>query len=258
VKNLIILLLLTFLIFPVINAQTVDEILAEHFAVIGQEKLLQINTFTTKGKIIQGQVEIPFTSYHKRPMYFRSEATFQGMEIMSAFDGESGWTINPFTGSNDPQPLTAEQVDRMTIQADIDGILYNYKDKGNEVEFSGIEEVDDIEVYVLKLTRPNGDVLTYYIDAENYVILKSKSKMIIQDVETEMETIYSNYKYTDEILIAYSIETQRDGQTMMQMVFDEIVYNVEIADSLFDMQKIETPVDTSETPDSTVSEDDPE
>jgi hypothetical protein len=258
VKNLIIPLVIAFLIFPEIYAQTVDEILAEHFAVIGQEKLLKINTFTTKGKIIQGQVEIPFTSYHKRPMYFRSEATFQGMEITSAFDGESGWTVNPFTGSTDPQPLTAEQVDRMTVQADIDGILYNYKDKGNEVEFSGTEEVDDIQVYVLKLSRPNGDVLTYYIDSENYVILKLKSKMIIQDVETEMETIYSNYKYTDEILIARSIETQRDGQTMMQMVFDEIVYNVEIADSIFDMQEIETQVDASETLDSTVSEDNPE
>ena len=61
-KNLIILSVLAFLIFPVINAQTVDEILAEHFAVIGQEKLLQTNTFSTKGKIMQGQFEIPFIS----------------------------------------------------------------------------------------------------------------------------------------------------------------------------------------------------
>lgn len=257
-KNPILLLILSFVLILNANAQTVDEILAEHFAVIGQDNLLKVNTFSTKGKIIQGQVEIPFTSYHKRPLDFRSEATFQGMEIISVFDGEGGWSINPFAGATDPQPMTAEQLDRMELQADFDGMFYNYGEKGHNVELLETEEVDDIETYVLKLTRPNGDIITTYIDSENYVILKSKSKMIIQGVETEMETIFSNYKYTNEILNAHSVETQRDGQTLMQMVFDEISYDVEIADSLFAMPEITEPVDTTETPDSTVSEENPE
>ena len=118
-------------------AQTVDEILAEYFAVSGQEKLLATTTFTTKGKIIQGQFEIPFTAFQKRPMKFRSEAEFQGMKIISAFDGEKGWSINPMMGSSDPQPMTKEQIDQMKIQADYDGMFYNYAEKGYTVEFTG-------------------------------------------------------------------------------------------------------------------------
>jgi outer membrane lipoprotein-sorting protein len=257
-KNPILLILLSFIIIINVNAQTVDEILEEHFAVIGQDKMLQMNTFSTKGKIIQGQVEIPFTSYHKRPMYFRSEASFQGMEIISVFDGESGWSINPFAGATDPQPMTAEQLDRMELQADFDGMFYNYSEKGYKVELMETEEVDDIETYVLKLTRPNGDIITTYIDSENYVILKAKSKMIVQDVETEMENIFSNYKYNNEILSAHSIETQREGQTIMQMIFEEITYDVEIPDSLFAMPEPTAPIDSTVTPDSTVSEEKPE
>jgi len=44
------------LLFTQVNAQTVDEILANYFETIGQEKLLETETFTTKGKIIQGQL----------------------------------------------------------------------------------------------------------------------------------------------------------------------------------------------------------
>jgi outer membrane lipoprotein-sorting protein len=245
-KKLIIPFFLSLIFFSTSFAQTVDEILAKYFEAQGQEKLLATNTFTTKGKIIQGQFEIPFTSYHKRPMKFKSEAEFQGMKIISAFDGETGWSINPMMGSTDPQPMTAEQLDRMKMQADYDGMFYNYKDKGYTVEYMGKEPVDDIETYVLKLTRPNGDIITAYIDAENYVALKTDSKMKIQDVDREAETIFSNYKYVDGILVPFSIETKMDGKTVMQMVLEDVKYNTDLPDSIFEMPEVTAPADSTE------------
>jgi outer membrane lipoprotein-sorting protein len=245
-KKLIVPFFLSLIFISSSFAQTVDEILAKYFEVQGQDKLLATTTFMTKGKIIQGQFEIPFTSYQKRPMKFRSEAEFQGMKIISAFNGENGWSINPMMGSTEPQPMTAEQLDRMKIQADYDGMFYNYKDKGYTVEFMGKEPVDDIETYVLKLTRPNGDIITAYIDAENYVILKTDSKMKIQDVDREAETIFSNYKYVDGILVPFSIETKMDGKTVMQMTFDEFKYNTDLDDSLFEMPEVTAPTDSTD------------
>jgi hypothetical protein len=244
-KNLIISFLMTMIFASATFAQTVDEILAEHYNAIGQEKLLATNTLLMKGKIVQQSFEIPFTSFQKRPMNFRSEAEFQGMKISSGFDGTMGWSVNPMTGSTDPQPMTEEQIDRMKIQADYDGLFYNYKEKGYTVEFIGKENVDDIETYVLKLTRPNGDVITSYIDAENYALLKSKSKMKIQGVDTETEVIFSNYKYVNEILNPFSIETKMNGQTAMQMIFDEIIYETDMPDSMFAMPEITAPADTT-------------
>lgn len=244
-KKLIVTFFLSLIFITSSFSQTVDEILAEYFAVGGQEKLLATTTFTTKGKIIQGQFEIPFTSLQKRPMNYRSEAEFQGMKIISAFDGTKGWSINPMMGSSDPQPMTEEQIDRMKMEADYDGMFYNYAEKGYTVEFTGTEAIDDIQTYLLKLTRPNGDILTSYIDAENYVILKIKSKMKVQGVDTEAETLFSNYKYIDNILIPFAIETKMNGQTVMQMVFDEISYDIDMPDSLFQMPEVSAPADTT-------------
>ena len=244
-KKSILTFLLSLIFISASLAQTVDEILAEHFNAVGQEKLLATNTVMMKGKIIQSQFEIPFTSYQKRPMNFRSEAEFQGMKIISGFDGNSGWSINPMTGATDPQPMTEEQIDRMKIQADYDGLFYNYKEKGYTVEFTGKETVDDIETYVLKLTRPNGDIVTSYIDAETYVLLKAKSKMKIQGVDTETEMIFSNYKYVNEILNPFSLETKMNGQTVMQMTFDQISYDSDMPDSMFEMPEVSAPADTT-------------
>jgi len=244
-KNLVVSFLLMMIFASLSFAQTVDEILEQHFAAIGQEKLLATNTMSTKGKIVQGQFEIPFTSFQKRPMNFRSEAEFQGMKISSGFDGTQGWSVNPMMGSTDPQPMTEEQIDRMKIQSDYDGLLYNYKEKGYTVEFTGKETVDDIDTYVLKLTRPNGDIITSYIDTENFVMLKMKSKMKMQGVETEAETIFSNYKFVNEILIAHSMETKVNGETMMQMILEEVTYNSDIPDSMFMMPEVSAPADTT-------------
>ncbi len=237
------MLSLSFLI--TVSAQTVDEVLAEYFAVVGQEKLLTTNTFSTKGKIVQGQFEIPFTLQQKRPMNLRMDAEFQGMKISHVTDGKTGWSINPMMGSSDPQPMTEEEVDRMNIQADYDGMFYNYQEKGYKVELEGKEVVDDIETYVIKLTKPNGDVITSYIDAENYVILKSKSKIKVQGVDTDSEMIFSNYKYVNEILNPFSIETKMNGETVMQMVLEEVTYDVEVSDSSFIMPEVIAPTDST-------------
>jgi len=254
-KKLIILLFLFLISLPSIFAQledetnedTVADILTLYFQTIGQDKLLETNTYLSKGKIVQGQFEIPFTSYNKRPMFYKLEAEFQGMKIITGFDGSSGWSINPMMGSPDPQPMTAEEVERTKLQADYDGMFYNYADKGYKVEFVDKESVDDIEVYVLKLTTPTDDIITSYFDTENNVILKTSSKMMIQNVETDFDMYFSNYKYVDGILLPYSMETKVDGKTVMNMILEEVTYNVDMPDSIFEMPQSSSPSDSTGT-----------
>ena len=253
-KKIIILFLLIVISLPLTFAQlddetnddTVNDILTLYFQTIGQDNLLKTNTYVTKGKILQSQFEIPFTAYNKRPMDYCLEAEFQGMKIVTGFDGTTGWVINPMMGSSDPQPMTAEQVERTKLQADYDGMFYNYKEKGYTIEFIDKDAVDDIEVYVLKLTTPTDDIITSYIDTENNVLIKTSSTMMIQDVETTFDTYYSNYKFVNEILTPFSIETKVNGQTATNITVDEIKYNVDIPDSIFVMPETTAPPDSTD------------
>ena len=222
----------------IIQAQTLDEILAKYFETIGQDKLVQVQTIITKGKLVQGNIEIPVIAYSKRPNKTRMEGTFQGLTFVSAYNGETGWHINPFMGDTLPQQATDEELDELKEQADIDGMLYNYKEKGYTLELTGTEDFQGQKVYLLKLTKPNGNVYTDYMDAENYVILKTVARVKSKGVEQEVETDFSNYKPVDGIIFPFNIESKLKGNTVAQFVFDSFTFNQDIADSIFDMSSV--------------------
>jgi len=69
--------------------------------------------------------------------------------------------------------------------------------------------------------------------------------MMMQDVETQFEMYFSNYKYVNEILVPFSIETKVNGKTAMNMVMDEVTYNVDIPDSMFEMPEVTVPADST-------------
>lgn len=214
-------------------AQTLDEIITKCLEVAGQDKLSKIESMTATAKIIQGGFEIPMVMYQKRPDKFRSDATFQGMVIRQVYDGKSGYDTNPFMGSKDRVPMNTEQLERMKDQAEIDNIFLTYKRLNYQLDFTGTEEMEGMQVWILKLTKPNGDVSRLFIDPENYVVLKIVSKLMIQGTEREVESYPSNYKYIEGILFPFSYEQKIGGQTFIQINFESYELNSNPPDSLF-------------------------
>lgn len=229
-------LLLSLLVSGFASAQTADEILAKHFEAIGQENLLNVQSITTSGKFVQGGMEIPFNSFALRPNKVRVEGSFQGLKFIQAYNGEIGWALNPFMGDTVPTQAQQDIVDELKDQADIDGLFYNYSEKGFKVELVATEDMEGQQVYLLKLTKSNGNEYTYYMDAENFVPLKMKAKVKVMGVEREVETFYSNYKPTEGIVMAYSMESKVGGQTISQIVIDKVEFNKEIDPTIFEME----------------------
>ena len=217
-----------------LNAQNLEEILKSHFDVVGQEKLVKINTIKTIGNVVQGGMELPFVMYMSRPMNFRMEISIQGQQIIQAFNGESGWLINPMAGTLDPQDMGPDELKQMKEQADIDGELYNYEGKGSKLELIGTEEAEGTEVYNLKLTKENGDVSNYYIDTETFIILKTISKRMVQGVEVEGESVMGNYQMINGMAIPFSISSGMNGQVMAEIVITEVAFDVPIEDGFFE------------------------
>ncbi len=212
---------------------TLDQILKNYYEVNGIEKMKDINTITIKGKSVAMGQEFPFTMYKKRPAGFRLEVPIQGTTMLQIFNGEKGWMVMPWTGTTEPKEMTEEQLKGFKKEADLEGPLYNFKEKGSTLELMGKEDVEGSEVYNLKLTDKDGDVTNYYIDAENFVILKTKSKTTIRGQEVESETFFSDYQEQDGFVTAHSIEMKNNGQTGQSMQIVEIKYNEPVDDKLF-------------------------
>lgn len=217
-----------------VQAQSIDDILKEHFSASGQDNLLKVNTQKLTGKMIQGGVEIPFIQMAKRPDKVRIEGTFQALTFVQTYNGKEGWSLNPFAGVTDPQPMSEDELKSMRYQSDMDGMLWKWKEKGYTVTFDGKEDMEGTSCYKIKLVTKEGDSFTYYIDSDSYIMIRSNTKIKVMGNEAEADTYYSNYMQVEGLAVPAKIETKMNGQLMMTIIVDKVELNIELADTLFD------------------------
>src|SRR5260221_10270011 len=145
------------------TAQTADEIVAKHIvAQGGVVRLRAIQSMRITGDVDLGGMQAGFIEVHKRPMKVRRDISIQGLTLTQAYDGQNGWQIVPFTGKKDPELMPAEDLKQIQEQADLDGPLVDYKQKGNTVELIGKEKIEGATAYHLKVTLKNGNVRDLY------------------------------------------------------------------------------------------------
>ena len=224
------------------QAQTVDEIVARNLqAKGGAEKWKTVQSVKTTGTVTvqgpMGTMTLPLIVYAKRPNFMRQEVTIQGRSVVTAFDGNAGWLVNPTMGSDAPVPMPAGQAAMMKNTADFDGALLDYKSKGHTIELVGTEKLGEKAVYHLKVTMKGGQVQHYYLDTETGIEVKTSTEADVmgtgakQAVETEM----SDFQQVNGILIPHMVKQLLGGKTMVEMKVDKVEFNPPMEDALFKM-----------------------
>lgn len=235
-KNIFITVLAVILPFFTAFSQDADEIINNYFENTGGlaawNKLSSLKI--TMVMEMQG-MQLEGTMYQKRPDKQRMDISVQGKTIVTAYDGEVGWMINPMMGSEDPQKMPPEAVEQMKEQK-FESELLNYKEKGHSIELQGTEEVEGTETYKIQLTKKNGDVEYYFFDTEYYVpIMERRSINVGPTKGQEIETYISDYQEVGEFMMPFFIEAKSGGQTIQKMTFTVYSINEELDDSLFTM-----------------------
>ncbi|HVS01328.1 MAG TPA: hypothetical protein VMT16_01040, partial [Thermoanaerobaculia bacterium] len=191
---------------------TLDEVLAKHLEARGGKQSIQaVDSARITGSMSMGGMEVPVVFEWKRPDLVRMEFVVQGQTGIQAYDGETAWMYMPFMGKTEPEGMPEEQARDMKEQADFDGPLVDYQQKGHALELLGKEEVEGTDAYKLKLTKAGGDETIIYIDADHFLEIKSESKRKQGDQEMEIETASGNYKQVGELVLPHSLQSQAKG-----------------------------------------------
>jgi outer membrane lipoprotein-sorting protein len=227
-------------------ADTVDEIVSKHIAAMGgAEKIRAIRTSKMTGKMVVGggQTEARMVTYTSRPKQTRMDVDIQGQKIVQAFDGTTSWTINPGSGSNDPQRAPADESRAAATDADPDGSpLLDYKAKGTTIELLGKEEVEGAPAHKLKVTLKSGTVSTIFIDEKTFLTSKIMAKRKQMGQEIEVENYPRKYKAVDGVQMPFSTETKVGGRSMVQIVVEQVETNIPIDAKMFAFPVKEAPV----------------
>jgi outer membrane lipoprotein-sorting protein len=219
--------------------QTADELLEKNFkAMGGKDKLKALQSMRMTGKMKMGPMEAPLTIVKARPSEMRVDFTIQGMTGTSAYDGSTGWQLMPFGGNKDAQRLTEEQLKDMRVDADFDGPTFDYKAKGNKVEYVGKVDVEGTPAYKLHVTTKEGKESNIYLDAESYLEIRSESTRNVQGQDLEMVTTIGDYKTVDGFTFPYSMESVVKGKESLggqAVTIEKIELNPKVEKSMFAM-----------------------
>src|SRR3989442_3525335 len=189
------------------QAQTAEELVNKNIqAKGGLEKIKAITSVSMTGKFEGGGgFTAKVSQENKRPNLVRETFSLQGMTAISAYDGTSGWQIQPFGGHKDPELMGEDDLRDLLLDADFDGPLVDYKEKGNTVEYLGHDVVDGDDALRLKVTLKNGDIIYYFLDPDTYLEIRKEIQQFIRGSIRERIVDLGSYKPVGGGMYPFSI-----------------------------------------------------
>jgi outer membrane lipoprotein-sorting protein len=223
------------------SAQTpsVDEIVNKALTVRGGlDKLRAVNTMKMVGKVTMQGREFPITVMAKRPNLMRQEMTVDGSRVISAFDGDKVWVVNPMLGINEPQEMSGPMADEIRDQPIFGGPLVGYKERGETLELVGPSTVGDAKTWKLKLSRPNGRPMFIDVDAVTGLELQWSRSVDQGGMTVDVDSVMSDYQPTDRgILVPRTMRTMVGGHQQGVVKVESVEFDAPIDDLDFQMPK---------------------
>lgn len=214
------------------SAQTAEELVARNLqAKGGIEKIKAIRSLRTAG-LLQGSggFSAQYSTVAVAPNLYRKMISLQGMTDITAYDGSTGWHINPFQGRKDPELMGEDDLRGFTEEADLYGPLVDYQRKDNRVEYLGHDTVDGDDVYRLKVTLANGDIFYYYLDPDTYLEIRIESVQFIRGSVRENFQNLGCYKQVAGVYFPFSIEigSKQHPSDTAKLTIDKMEANIDL------------------------------
>jgi hypothetical protein len=200
-------------------SQTADELIAKNIqARGGMEKMKAIKTLRMVGKFDGGGgFTAVVTQENQRPDLIRETFILQGMTAVQAYDGSTGWQIQPFGGKKDPELMGEDDLRDLLLDGDFDGPLVDYKEKGSTVEYLGHDIVDGDDALRLKVTLKNGDIIYDYLDPDTFIEIRREIQQFIRGSVRDRVVGLGSYKPVAGVMYPFSLsqgpKNNPDAQT---------------------------------------------
>ena len=216
--------------------QTAEELVNKNIqAKGGMEKIKAIHSVRMTGTLNGGGgFTAAVTQENERPNLVRETFSLQGMTAITAYDGSTGWQIQPFGGHKDPELMGEDDLRGLLRDADFDGPLVDYKEKGNVVEYLGHDIVDGDDALRLKVTQKNGDIIYYFLDPDTFLEIRKEVQENIRGSIRESVSEMGSYKPVAGVMYPYSLsQGSKANPSQSTTTINKIEVNVPIENSDF-------------------------
>jgi hypothetical protein len=194
-----------------------DELVAKNLAARGgAEALAALKSVKFTGKLIfPGDFQLTYDetrAHEAKGDATRVNAALQGLTLVQAYDGTSGWRINPFQGRRDAEKMTEDEARSMADSALIDGVLLSAKKQGAKVAYLGREDFDGTLGYKLKVSQSDGDEFVYLLDPDTFLEIKMTETRRLRGAQQVTEYELGDYEKVGGVYFPMSVDSWQQGQ----------------------------------------------
>jgi hypothetical protein len=215
----------------VINAQSLDEIVKNHSVAMKTDKLATVTSIKITGKMSAMGMEMPMVMLMKNPNKIKLTYSFNGQDMVSVFDGQKGYMMNPMTGSSDPVELTGDQLTQVQKNNVFKNELLGYF-KNGQLTLVGQENVNDKPAFKLKANVGSSPVYMF-LDKGSYMLVKISTTMDQMGTSMNVDSYMTDYVNIDGVVLPKKTTAMANGMEAAVITFDKIEVNIPMEDSIF-------------------------
>jgi hypothetical protein len=218
-------------------AQTADEIVQKYSTALGGlDAFNKVSTIKMTGNVTAQGMVLPLTTQMINNKAVRTDVEVMGNQIVNVYNNGTGWKINPYAGAESATELTGQELIEAKAQASLVNHLMDYKNRGHKIELTAQEDVEGVKCHKIILTnKDDNKATTYFINASDYMLVKSTGMREMQGQEMEVETFYSDFKEFNGLKFAMKRSQKIQGQVFQEIVMEKFEFGVTIDESIFKM-----------------------
>ena len=215
------------------QAQLGHEIARKHADRAG-DKLAALTSLRAEGRTFIGGEVVPFTFIAQRPAKLRVESFTPLRRVIQVYDGTgTPWISHTEVKGAVPQDMTDAEAKDFVANADFDGPLINFADKGYSVDYAGEEKIEGRTAYKLLLMNKRDDIFFLWVDAENHEVVKRTAYRVFGNQRVAVDTLFKDFREVGGVLQPHRIETTANGRTLYIMLIDRMEANPAVPPETF-------------------------
>ena len=218
----------------IINAQSLDDIVKNYTKANKLDQVANKKTIKITAKMSMMGMEMPMEIWMKNPNKIKSVMNMSGQEIIQAYDGEKGYSVNPMTGSTQPVEMGPEEIKQLLRNNNFENMLDKYQ-KNGQLEIAGEEAVNGKQTIIVKATIEPGTISYLFIDKASWLLVKQKMDVTQGGMPATVETYPSDYKEINGLIMPMKTTTSVSGMEMV-INFTNVEVDIPMDDSIFKLK----------------------
>lgn len=220
----------------IISAQSLEEIIKRYSSAIKADQLANVSTIKITGKMSSMGMEMPMVMQMKKPNKIRVSYSFSGQELISVFDGQKGYMVNPMTGSSAPVELTGDQLKQVQNNNVFNNQIQDYFNAG-VMTLEGSEDVKGRPAFKIKAVPQGSNPVIIYIDKETFLPVKTSTSVEQMGTTMNVESFMTDYVEVKGVVMPKKTTAMANGMEAAIISFDNIEVDIPINDAVFSINK---------------------